>query len=344
MKQSQQTVFIQACRQEKTPYTPVWFMRQAGRSFPEYRKLKETYDILTIVKTPELAAKVALMPVDTLAVDAGILFADIMTLLLAMGVELEIVEGVGPVIHSPFTKERDIDNLNAIDAENNLPYIQQTIYLIQAELKGKVPLIGFSGAPFTLASYLIEGKPSREFIKTKSFMYTNPNAWQQLMKKLTDATISYLSYQIDSGVQVIQLFDSWAGCLSAHDYIVYVFPHSKRIFETLKKSHPAIPIIHFGTNTSAFLDDFASVDCDVIGIDWRMPIDKAWRIIGNKAIQGNLDPVVLLSDFDTVKQKTDEIFATVPKREGYIFNLGHGVLPDTSIDMLKRLVEYIHAQ
>lgn len=342
MKQSQQSIFLQACRQEKTPRTPVWFMRQAGRSFPEYRKIKESYDILTIVKTPELAAKVALLPVDALGVDAAILFADIMTLLLGMGVELEIIEGVGPVIHTPFKSGNDIDKLAPIDPENDLPFIQETIRLIQTELAGKVPVIGFSGAPFTLASYMIEGKPSREFIKTKSFMYANPKVWEQLMTKLTGAISNYLSYQITSGVQVIQLFDSWAGYLSEVDYISYVLPFSKQIFQELKAVHPQVPLIHFGTNTAAFLDVFASVDCDVVGIDWRMPIAKAWQMIGNKAIQGNLDPIVLLSDFPIVKQKVDTIFDTLPKRVGYIFNLGHGVLPDTSVETLKRLVEYVH--
>lgn len=342
MSTSQQSVFVQACRQEKTPYIPIWFMRQAGRSFPEYRKLKETYDILTIVKTPELAAKVALMPVDTLHVDAAILFADIMTLLLAMDVDLEIVEGVGPVINSPVKSNKDIEKLTPIDPEKDLPFIQETIRLIQTELKGKAPLIGFSGAPFTLASYLIEGKPSREFIKTKSFMYTNPRAWERLMTKLTDATIVYLSYQVASGVQVIQLFDSWAGYLSEVDYSTDVLPHSKRIFAELKRLHPHVPLIHFGTNTAAFLDPFASVDCDVVGIDWRMSIAQAWEHIGNKAIQGNLDPVVLLSDFAIVKQQVDILFDSLPKREGYIFNVGHGVLPDTPVETLKRLVEYVH--
>lgn len=342
MSRHNPSVFLQACKKEKAPYTPIWLMRQAGRAFPEYRKLKETYDIMTIVKTPELAAKVALMPVETLSVDAAILFADIMTLLLAMDVDLEIVASIGPVIHKPITKLEDIKKLKAIEPAQDLPFIKETIQLIRSELAPTVPLIGFSGAPFTLASYLIEGKPTREFIKTKSFMYQEPKAWNVLMTKLSNAIISYLDFQIQSGVQVIQLFDSWAGYLSVADYQQYVLPYSKCIFGTLKSSHPTVPLIHFGTNTTAFLEQFASVDCDVVGVDWRMPVNRAWEMIGDKAIQGNLDPVVLLSDFPVIQQKVDELFALLPKREGYIFNLGHGVLPDTPIKNLIRLVEYVH--
>ena len=226
-----------------------------------------------------------------------------------------------------------------MEPEADIPYLLHTIAILRKELK--VPLIGFSAAPFTLASYLIEGKPTRDFIKTKSFMYTNREAWDLLMEKLSSMIIVYLQSQVRAGAQALQLFDSWVGCLSEEDYRKYVLPHSKRIFSALQDT--SIPLIHFGTNTAGMLSSFASVDCDVIGIDWRMPLAKAWEQIGfDKAIQGNLDPVLLLGDFSLVKKRVDEIFASLPQREGYILNLGHGVLPATPVENLKRLVEYVH--
>ena len=337
------TTFLDACHGKPTSYTPVWYMRQAGRYLPQYRKLKETHTILDIVKTPELAAQVSLQPVDILGVDAAILFADIMIPLLGIGVDLDIVESIGPVIKNPIASLSDVEKLRVLEPTEDIPYLLKTISILKEELKNKIPLIGFSAAPFTLASYLIEGKPTRDFIKTKSFMYNNPKAWDLLMKKLSDLIIIYLKSQVTTGVQALQLFDSWVGALGERDYLEYVFPYTKRIFENLSSEN--VPLIHFGTNTAGLLQTFASVPCNVIGIDWRISVKKAWEEIGfTKAIQGNLDPVVLLSDFSVIKKHVDEIFTSLPKREGYLFNLGHGVLQQTPVENLIRLTEYVHSK
>lgn len=335
------TTLLDACYQKKTKFTPVWYMRQAGRYLPEYRKLKKKYNILDIVKKPELAAAVSLQPVDLLGVDAAILFADIMIPLLGIGIDLEIVEHIGPVIHTSFKSQSDVKRIRQLEPSQDIPYLLETISILKHELENRVPLIGFSAAPFTLASYLIEGKPTRDFIRTKSFMYSNTSAWNLLMQKLTDLIIVYLNSQITAGVQALQLFDSWVGCLNPTDYQQYVLPHTKKIFNDLQSLE--VPLIHFGTNTAGFLSEFSSVSCDVISVDWRVSIDKAWKQIGyKKAIQGNLDPVILLSDFSVIKSKVDDIFSQLPKREGYIFNLGHGVLQATPVDNILRLTEYVH--
>lgn len=335
------TTFLDACYHRKTAHTPVWYMRQAGRYLPEYRKLKEQYGILDIVKNPELAAKVSLQPVEILGVDAAILFADIMIPLLGVGVDVAIVEHIGPVIGSPIHSSKDVKQLRDLQPERDIPYLLETITILKKELEAKVPLIGFSAAPFTLASYLIEGKPTRDFIKTKSFMYREPKGWALLMQKLSDMIIVYLQSQVQTGVQALQLFDSWVGCLSDEDYQAFVLPYTKRIFASLENL--AVPTIHFGTNTAGLLRSFASVDCTVISIDWRMPLSRAWLEIGyEKAIQGNLDPVILLSDFSVIKKRIDAVFASLPKREGYIFNLGHGVLPNTPVENVLRVTEYVH--
>ena len=318
-------------------------MRQAGRYLPEYRKLKQTYNILDIVRTPELAAKVSLQPIDILGVDAAILFADIMIPLLGIGVDLEIVENIGPVIKKPIQSLTDVQQLRVLDPEQDIPYLLQTIKILKKELKNTVPLIGFSAAPFTLASYFVEGKPTRDFIKTKSFMYSNKPAWDLLMEKLSDIIIIYLKAQVATGVQALQLFDSWVGCLSEQDYQEYVLPHTKRIFESMTDAN--VPLIHFGTNTAGLLSSFASVSCDVVSVDWRVSLEKAWQQIGyDKAIQGNLDPILLLSDFATIRRHVDRIFDLLPQREGYIFNLGHGVLPMTPVENLIKLTEYVHSK
>ena len=335
--------FLDACYGKKTSYTPVWYMRQAGRYMPEYRKLKETNTILDIVRTPELAAKVSLQPVDLLGVDAAILFADIMVPLIGIDVDLDIVENIGPVIAKPIQSLEDVQKLRTLEPEKDIPYLLETIAILKNELENKLPLIGFSAAPFTLASYMIEGKPTRDFIKTKSFMYTNKPAWDLLMQKLSDMIIIYLRAQVSTGVQALQLFDSWVGALSEEDYQTYVLPHTKRIFENLTDT--SVPLIHFGTNTAGLLSSFASVPCQVISIDWRISIAKAWKQIGyDKAIQGNLDPVLLLSDWSTIKRHVDEMFASLPQREGYIFNLGHGVLPPTPMENIIKLTEYVHGK
>jgi len=335
------TTLLDAALGKKTKYTPVWYMRQAGRFLPEYQKLKGDKNILDIIQTPELAAQIALSPVKVLGVDGAVLYADIMTPLVGIGVELEIIESVGPVIRKPFSSINDIKRIRSLEPQEDIPYLLETISILKKELE--VPLIGFSAAPFTLASYLIEGKPSRDFLKTKLFMYTQREAWDALMESLSELIVVYLLAQIKQGVDIVQLFDSWVGCLSELDYIEYVLPFTKRIFEEISKTKT--PSIHFGTNIAAFLLAFASVDCNVISVDWRMPLAKAWQEIGpDKGIQGNLDPALLLGDFSLVKTRVDEIFAALPKREGYIFNLGHGVLPGTPVENMIKLTEYVHSK
>ncbi len=337
------STFLDACYGKKTSYTPVWYMRQAGRYLPEYRKLKESHSILDIVKTPELAAKVTLQPIDILGVDAAILFADIMIPLLGIGVDLEIVEHIGPVIKNPIQSLKQIQTLKVLEPEHDISYLLETIRILKKELSNRVPLIGFSAAPYTLASYLIEGKPTRNFIKTKTFMYTNTKAWNLLMQKLSEMIIIYLTSQVKNGVQVLQLFDSWVGSLGEQDYQEFVLPYTKSIFENIK--HLSVPTIHFGTNTAGMLSSFSSVECQVVSVDWLISIDKAWQQIGfEKGIQGNLDPVLMLSEFSFIKKRVDEIFTTLPKREGYILNLGHGVLQQTPVENLIKLTDYVHSK
>ena len=332
-------IFLKACRAEPVDKIPVWFMRQAGRSLPGYRELRKKYDVLTLAQTPELAAQISLEPVNLLGVDAAILFADIMLLPLAMGVNLKIVDAVGPVIALPLKNAQDIATLRAFDP-TQIDYLAKTIKILRGELS--VPLIGFSGAPFTLASYLIEGQPTRTWIKTKRFMLEHSEAWHQLMKILSEAIVGYLSVQIDAGAQAVQLFDSWAGCLSPSEYRRFVLPHVQYIFSSLGAKH--VPRVHFGTDTGAMLKDFSNVDCEVIGVDWRIDIADAKKIIGEKAIQGNLDPVVLLANTKTIETATDEIINSLDAKKGFIFNLGHGVLPETDDKQLKHLVDYIHGK
>ncbi len=331
--------FLRACYGEKTDHIPVWFMRQAGRSLPGYRELRKNYDVLTLTRTPELAAKVSLEPVERLGVDAAILFADIMLLPIAMGVDVRIVETVGPIVDKPLTTSADIRTLKPFDA-SNAQYLQETIKILRGKLQ--VPLIGFSAAPFTLASYLIEGEPTRKWQKTKRFIFEQTDDWNLLMVTLSDAIISYLSMQIDAGAQAVQLFDSWVGCLAPADYRQHVLPHVQKIFTALKNK--GVPRIHFGTDTAGLLADFSDVDCEVIGLDWRIDLDRAQTIVGDKAMQGNLDPTVLLASQKMIETKVDSLLKSLPTRDGFIFNFGHGVLPETDDAKLKQLVEYLHAQ
>lgn len=332
-----ESMFLKACRGEHAERVPVWFMRQAGRSLPGYRKLRKKYDVLTLAQTPELAAQVSIEPVERLGVDAAILFADIMLLPIAMGVKVEIIDNVGPIISKPIRTLADIEKLLPFAAEK-IAYLQQTIKILRNELK--VPLIGFSGAPFTLASYLIEGQPTRNWIKTKHFMFTQPDAWDRLMQVLSRAIVDYLTVQIEAGAQAVQLFDSWVGCLSPSDYQRLVLPHMQRIFKTLEGK--GVPRIHFATNIAGMLSDFSDVECEVIGIDWRIDLPAARGIVPGKALQGNLDPAVLLGERGVIEAHVDAMLAHFDPHRGYIFNLGHGVLPETDDRTLKALVEYIH--
>lgn len=331
--------FLNAARGEVVDKTPVWFMRQAGRSLPGYRKLRETYDVLTLTQTPELAAQVSLEPIERLGVDAAILFADIMLLPIAMGVDVKIIESVGPVIDNPIDTPDKISQLTPFTSEK-IAYLQETIKILRSKLD--VPLIGFSGAPFTLASYLIEGKPSRTWLKTKRFMLEHPEAWNTLMQVLSSGIIDYLKTQITAGTQAVQLFDSWVGCLSPAEYTMYVLPHVQRIFSSLKNEN--VPRMHFGTHTAGILEDFSNVDCEVIGVDWRISLHDAKNRIGDKSLQGNLDPAMLLAPWSAITPTVDEMFKEINPKQGYIFNLGHGVLPESDDATLKKLVDYVHAK
>jgi uroporphyrinogen decarboxylase len=332
-------LFLRAARGEKVEQIPVWFMRQAGRSLPGYRKLREKYDVLTLTQTPELAAEVSMEPIERLGVDAAILFADIMLLPIALGTKVKIIDSVGPVIDEPINTPADVLKLQQFSPEK-IAYLQETIRILRGRLS--VPLIGFSGAPFTLASYLIEGKPSRTWLKTKQFMLTEPDAWNLLMEKLSSAIAEYLKTQVDAGAQAVQLFDSWVGCLSPEEYRTYVLPHVQNIFKGLSESK--VPRIHFGTHTAGILSDFSSVDAEVIGVDWRIGLADAKMIVGDKSLQGNLDPALLLAPWPILQASVDRTLEEIDPKVGYIFNLGHGVLPESNDVTLKKLVEYVHSK
>ncbi len=331
--------FLRACWQEPVDRTPVWFMRQAGRSQPEYRALRGRYTLLEICRHPDLVAEVTLRPVEQLDVDAAILFADIMLPLRGMGVEFELEEGRGPRIARPVHSASDVAALGSFDVEETVGALLEAIALIQRA--SRVPLIGFAGAPFTVASYLVEGGPSRQFIQTKGLMHGAPAVWDELMSRLAEMTVTYLQAQIASGAQAVQLFDSWVGCLGPVDYAQSVAPHMRRVFAALRDS--GVPVIHFGTGTAGLLAQMAAAGGDVIGVDWRIGLAEAWTRIGPRAIQGNLDPAVLLGPPEVMEWQAATVLAQAAGRPGHIFNLGHGVLPETSQDRLRSLVEFVHA-
>jgi uroporphyrinogen decarboxylase len=336
--------FLRACRQQPTDVTPVWFMRQAGRYMPEYRAIRAKYSLLEICRQPELAAEVTLQPVKALGVDAAILFADILLPLIPMGIGLHFAEGEGPVIENPVRSAADVAALrdDIIPAES-LSYVMDTIKLVRAapELAGRVPLIGFAGTPFTLASYLIEGGSSRNYVKTKRMMYYEPVAWHQLMAKLARVVADYLACQVESGAQAVQLFDSWAGALSPDDYATYVQPHSATVLRDPRLS--VVPTIHFSTGTSTYLPLLKVAGGDVIGVDWRTPLDWAMQQLGTDvAIQGNLDPVALMAPRLEIEKRVRAILQQAGGRAGHIFNLGHGILPETPVDNVKAVVDMVH--
>ncbi len=334
--------FLKACRKEKTDYTPVWLMRQAGRYMEEYRKIRSKVDFLTMCKTPDLAAEVTLQPINRIGVDAAIIFADILLPLEPMGIKLEFAKNEGPVINNPIRTNEDVNALRLINTDEELPFLPETIRIVKQELNGKVPLIGFSGAPFTLASYIIEGGSSKNYIHAKKMMYNEPETWNRLMGKISDVIINYLLAQIKAGAETVQLFDSWVGCLSTEDYRQYVLPHSKNIIENIKKEIN-IPVIHFGTNTTTLLQSMKEAGGDVIGLDWRINLDEGWEKIGfDKAVQGNLDPLVLLSNPTEIEKRVKDILKRADGRPGHIFNLGHGILPQTPVDNVIALVEMVH--
>lgn len=333
--------FLDACHRRQPDATPVWFMRQAGRCLAEYRELRKRYDILTMAKTPELCAQVTLMPVKEFGVDGAVLYADIMLPLEAMGISLEIEPDVGPIIHNPIRTMRDVEALRIIDAEEATPFVMEAIRLVRRELEGKQAVIGFSGAPFTLACYLIEGRPSRDYAIAKSLMYGQPETWHALMNKLTEVVSCYLVAQVSAGADVVQLFDSWVGALSPSIYKRFVQPYSKRIFDTIKQT--GTPSIHFGTGTASLLELMTEAGGDVISIDWRMDLDTAWTRIGyDHSIQGNLDPTLLLTPWNVIEEGMQDVLRRAANRPGHIFNLGHGVLAPTPPEILRRLVDAVH--
>ena len=332
--------FLRACWRKETEYTPVWFMRQAGRYLESYQKIRAKHDVLTICKTPELSAKITADAVSELGVDAAILFADIMLPMEGIGVKLKLVDGVGPVIERPVKSKEEVEDLAEFSPEEHVPYVLDAVRLVKQQLGEKVPLIGFSGAPFTLASYLIEGGPSRDFTETKKIMYGQPEIWEALLSKLGTMVSDYLSAQIHAGVNAVQLFDSWSGCLSPSDYEEFVLPHTKKIMNGLESS--MVPRIHFGVGTAGILRTMRKAGGEVFGVDWRIPIDEAWDALGEVAIQGNLDPATLLGSWKLVESRTREILARTRGRPGHIFNLGHGVLPETQPEQLQALVRFIH--
>lgn len=330
---------IRAYKGEGTDYTPAWFMRQAGRSQPEYRALKEKYSLFEITHRPEVCAYVTRLPVEQYNVDAAILYKDIMSPLPALGIEVEIKAGIGPVIDNPIKSMQDVEKLGMINPEQDVPYVLETIRLLTEE-QLTVPLIGFSGAPFTLASYLIEGGPSKTYGKTKAFMYANPETWFALMDKLADMTITYVKSQIKAGVKAVQIFDSWVGALNVRDYRTYIKPVMDRIFSELKNKE--VPLIMFGVGASHLLMEWNDLPVDVIGLDWRTSIKEARDLGVSKVLQGNLDPAILLADWDTIEARTKEILDQSMKDGRHVFNLGHGVTPDIKPETLKKLTELIH--
>ncbi len=332
--------FLRACRREPVDATPVWFMRQAGRSFAAYRKLRERYGILELAKTPDLCAEVTLMPVRELGVDAAVLFADIMLPLEPMGVDLRIEPEVGPIIDRPIRSAADVKALRLFDPAE-VSFTLDAIRLVRHELEGTAGVIGFSGAPFTLACYLIEGRPSRDYAIAKAFMYREPAAWHDLMDRLSTMVVAYLRAQVAAGAEVVQVFDSWVGGLGPADYAAFVQPHLRRIFDGLD----GVPAIHFGTGTAALLELMADAGGDVIGIDHRVSLAEAWRRIGpDRGIQGNLDAARLLAGWDATEAGARAVLAEAAGRPGHVFNLGHGVMPATDTGLLRRLVDFVHEQ
>ncbi len=335
-----ESVFMKACRREAVPYTPIWLMRQAGRYMKEYRDLRERVPFLELCRNKELACEVTVTACEKIKADAAIIFSDILLILEPLGLGLEYSAGDGPVISGDIQTGADVDRLREIEPETSLAYVLEAVRLTRSVLNAKTPLIGFSGAPFTLASYILEGGSSRVFLKTKRFMTTDPGAWHALMQKISRGLIRFLNAQAEAGADCLQIFDSWAGCLSPADYREFVLPHSRAVIQGIRKG---IPVIHFGTGTGLFLEDLRDAGGDVIGVDFHLPLDQAWNRIGyDKAVQGNLDPALLCSPRDYFLKKAQMILDQAAGRPGHIFNLGHGILPQTPVDNVIALIDYVH--
>lgn len=334
--------FLRACRREPVDVTPIWFMRQAGRYMAEYRALRAKHTLLELCKNPELATQVTLQPVNAHKVDAAILFADILLPLEPMGAPFEFAKGEGPVIHQPVRDRAAVERLRVIDPEEGLGYVLDAIKMIRKELDGKTPLIGFAGAPFTLASYLIEGGKSSNYALTKRMMYNEPETWNLLMSKFSEVVRRYLHAQIKAGANAVQLFDSWVGSLSPMDYEEYILPHVSSILKDLEKT--GVPVIHFGTDTATLLELQKRAGGTVIGVDWRTPLDQAITRLGTDvAVQGNLDPLLLGAPRELLGRRVDDILQRAAGAGGHIFNLGHGILPDTDPDSVKFVVDHVHS-
>jgi uroporphyrinogen decarboxylase len=331
---------MRACRREQVPYTPIWLMRQAGRYMPEYRAVRARTGFLELCKTPSLAAEVTVTAAERLNVDAAIIFADILLILEPMGAQLEFEQGEGPVIHNPVREAVDVDRLHQLEDVSALDFVNEAIRQTRRALNPKVPLLGFAGAPFTLASYLTEGGGSKNYIHTKRLMYNDRGAWHAMMSLISASLVKYLNAQIEAGAQAVQLFDSWVGCLSPDDYRDFVLPHTKAVIQNLT---PGVPVIHFGTGTAALLELMRMAGGDVIGFDWRVRLDRAWERVGHDvAVMGNLDPVMLFADRDVMLEEAKKIINQADGRPGHIFNLGHGILPETPVENVIALVEMVH--
>lgn len=332
--------FLKACNREDVDCTPVWMMRQAGRYLPEYRAIRAKHTFLEMCKTPDVAAEVTLQPVRRFEIDAAIIFADILLPLEPMGVGLEFAKGEGPVIHNPVRSLADVEKLRPIDAASQIKYLMEAIKIVLKELNGKVPLIGFSGAPFTLASYIIEGGSSKNFEHAKAMMFSEPKTWHKLMEHLTAIIINYLNAQIDTGVHVVQLFDSWVGALGPHDYRELVLPHQKNVIAGIKKT---VPLIHFAHGATHLLEMVAEAGGDVIGLDWRSDLGEAWKRVGyEKGVQGNLDPLSLFGSKEFIRKRTQDILTAAGNRNGHIMNLGHGILQQTPLENAAEFINATH--
>ncbi|MCY3506727.1 MAG: uroporphyrinogen decarboxylase [Chloroflexi bacterium] len=336
---TQEPPLVRAARKERVERTPVWFMRQAGRVLPEYRQIRTSHSLLDICRQADLAATVTLQPVERFDVDAAIIFADIITPLLGVGLKVDIVEKVGPVLDEPIRSRADLARLRCLEPEQDLPAMLEALRLVRNALPDEKALIGFAGAPFTLATYLIEGGPSKNYTTTKSLMYSQPDFWHELMTRLSDMIAAYLLAQASAGAQVLQLFDSWVGWLSQRDYCEYVFPYTARIIKAAQTS--GVPVIHFATGAGALNGAIMQAAPDVVGLDWRVPLDESWAALGDVAVQGNLDPAVLLAPADVVRDQTRDVMRRAAGRPGHIFNLGHGFLPQTPLDSIFQVIECV---
>ncbi|MCA1621138.1 MAG: uroporphyrinogen decarboxylase [Acidobacteria bacterium] len=331
--------FMRACRREQVPYTPVWLMRQAGRYMKEYRDVRARYSFLEMCKQPEVASEVTVYAAHRLGVDAAIIFADILLIIEPMGLDLEFAKGEGPVIHNPVRTAADVDRVREVEDVSALDYVYEAVRITRRELRHDIPLIGFCGAPFTLASYICEGGGSKNYLHTKRLMYTDPGAWHALMSKIARALSQYLNAQVEAGAQAVQIFDSWVGALSPDDYREYVLPHTREVIEGVT---PGVPVIHFGTNTATLLELMKEAGGDVIGLDWRVRLDEAWARLGDVAVQGNFDSVALFTTPEVVRRRAKDVLDRAANRPGHIFNLGHGILPETPVENVVALVEAVH--